>query len=72
MPIKIYNIKQNRFDIIILEDQLKSFYFKNPKNDIIELINTYIKQYSYNYHSNLRQNEKNQILNEKIKNIVNF
>ena len=55
-----------------MEDQLKSFYFKNPKNDIIELINTYIKQYSYNYHSNLRQNEKNQILNEKIKNIVNF
>ena len=56
----------NRFDIITLEDQLKPSYFKNPKNDIIELIDTLMKQHSYNYHSNLRQNEKDQKLNEKI------
>ena len=48
----------NRFDIITLEDQLKPFYGKESSKELLDLINTLMKQHCFNYHSNIKQNEE--------------
>ena len=53
----------NRFDIITLEDQIKSISkFKNNENMFLELIDILMKQHSFNYYlSNENQNKKEDI-----------
>ena len=55
----------NRFDIVILEDQIKSISnFEHSEKYFLELIDTLMKQHSFNYQLNIKQNEKD---GEKIK-----
>ena len=56
----------NRFVFIILEDQLKYiFNLTNSKNEFLNLIDTMVKQHSFNYQS---KKEKNVTENDSSKN----
>ena len=49
----------NRFDIITLEDQLKPLSgLKNSEKIFLEFIDTIMKQHSFNYQANSKQNEE--------------
>ena len=61
----------NRFDIITLEDQLKYYQHKpNQKQCLIEIIDTLIKQHSFNLQSNIAQNKEDE--KKKKKNISKY
>ena len=56
----------NRFDIITLEDQLKSLFKKENKYKFLELIDTLMKQHCFNYHSNIKKNKEDIKKKEKM------
>ena len=56
----------NRFDIITLEDQLKPlFKLENNEKYFLALIDTLMKQHSFNYHLNKINNKEDKIQNDE-------
>ena len=63
----------NRFDIITLEDQIKPFSkMINSEKYFLDFIDILLKQHSYNYQSNIKQNDEDKIQKEKIKKFKRF
>ena len=62
-----------RFDIITLEDQLKPYCdLQNSEKDLLELIDILMKQHSFNYHSNIKKNKEDVLINEKLNKYSKF
>ena len=63
----------NRFDIITLEDQMKPFgLIHDSEQYFLDFIDILLKQHSYNYQSNIKQNKEDKIQKENIAKFKRF
>ena len=63
----------NRFDIITLEDQIKPLSkMINSEKYFLDFIGILLKQHSYNYQLNIKQNKEDKVQKEKIAKFKRF